>query len=246
MELTLKKLRALKDMQHKEKINVKQTYIFASCKLWHRAFFDSIREEIDADWYYVSSIDELREVLLITNPRYIFFLHWNWIVPDSICRGYECVCFHMTDVPYGRGGSPLQNLILAEHSRTMLSAIRMVKEVDAGPVYAKKPLGLHGSAQKIYLRVAKLSLKIIKWIIKHNPQPMPQEGEVVNFNRRKPEQSYLPTNGTLLNAFDFIRMLDADGYPNAFVVHGNYKLNFKSARLKEDKVIAEVEINLLS
>jgi methionyl-tRNA formyltransferase len=83
-------------------------------------------------------------------------------------------------------------------------------------------------------------------MIKCNPQPMPQEGEVVNFNRRKPEQSYLPGNGTLLNAYDFIRMLDAEGYPNAFVVHGNYKLNFKSARLKEGKVIAEVEIKLLN
>jgi hypothetical protein len=41
-------------------------------------------------------------------------------------------------------------------------------------------------------------------------------------------------------------MLDAEGYPNAFVVHGNYKLNFKSARLKEGKVIAEVEIKLLN
>ncbi len=27
---------------------------------------------------------------------------------------FECVCFHMTDVPYGRGGSPLQNLIIRE------------------------------------------------------------------------------------------------------------------------------------
>jgi methionyl-tRNA formyltransferase len=233
-------------MQHKKNINIKQAYIFASCKLWHRASFDYIRKEIDADWYYVSNIDELKEVLSIIKPRYIFFLHWNWILPDSVWRGYECVCFHMTDVPYGRGGSPLQNLILAEHSRTMLSALRMVKDVDAGPVYAKKPFSLHGSAQKIYLRVAKLSLEIIKWMIKCNPQPMPQEGEVVNFNRRKPEQSYLPGNGTLLNAYDFIRMLDAEGYPNAFVVHGNYKLNFKSARLKEGKVIAEVEIKLLN
>ena len=52
-------------------------------------------------------------------PRYIFFLHWDWRVPHVIWQQHECVCFHMTDVPYGRGGSPLQNLIL-EGTMTIL------------------------------------------------------------------------------------------------------------------------------
>ena len=46
----------------------------------------------------------------------------------------------MTDLPYGRGGSPLQNLIVRGHKHTMISAIKCVKELDAGPIYLKKPL----------------------------------------------------------------------------------------------------------
>lgn len=231
-------------MQDSKNFNVKPAYIFASCKSWHRTSFDRISTDNKSNWHYVSNASELENSLSRIKPRYIFFLHWNWIVPEAIWKEYECVCFHMTDVPYGRGGSPLQNLILAGHTQTMLTALRMVKEMDAGPVYAKRHLSLDGPAEEIYLRAGKLSIEIIKWMIQHNPQPTPQEGEVVAFKRRKPEQSSLPTVGGLKNAYDFIRMLDADGYPNAFVEHGDYRINFRNARLDSDRVIAEVEIKL--
>ncbi len=53
--------------------------------------------------------------LLEFSPRYIFFPHWSWIIPKEIYEKFECVIFHMTDLPFGRGGSPLQNLIVRGH-----------------------------------------------------------------------------------------------------------------------------------
>ncbi len=226
------------------KTSNKPSYIFASCKPWHRASFDSMSNDTNSNWCYVSDSAELEEALSKTQPRYIFFLHWNWVVPEAIWKTHECVCFHMTDVPYGRGGSPLQNLILAGHTQTILTALRMVKEMDAGPVYAKKPLSLDGSAEEIYLRSGKLSLEMIQWMLEHNPQPTPQEGEVVTFKRRTPEQSSLPNSGSLESAYDFIRMLDADGYPYVFIEHGDYLINFRNARLDGERIVAEVEIKL--
>lgn len=44
----------------------------------------------------------------------------------------------MTDLPYGRGGSPLQNLIVRNHYKTKISEIRVKKEIDSGPIYLKK------------------------------------------------------------------------------------------------------------
>lgn len=231
-------------MQGNKKSNAKPVYVFASCRSWHRASFADLSIDSSAEWVYVSNTIELEDILKRKNPIYIFFLHWNWIVPENIWKEYECVCFHMTDVPYGRGGSPLQNLILRGHTQTVLTALRMVKEMDAGPIYTKKPLSLNGSAEEIYLRAGKLSVEIIQWMIKKNPQPTTQEGEVITFNRRKPEQSCLPNSGELKNAYDFIRMLDADGYPKAFIDYGNYRIHFRKAKLDSDSVIAEVEIKL--
>jgi hypothetical protein len=56
----------------------------------------------------------------------------------------------MSDVPYGRGGSPLQNLIVRGHRETKISELRMVADMDAGPVYRKEYLSLDGSARAIF------------------------------------------------------------------------------------------------
>ena len=47
----------------------------------------------------------------------------------------------MTDLPYGRGGSPLQNLILDNKQKTMISAFKMTERMDEGPIYIKKKNG---------------------------------------------------------------------------------------------------------
>ena len=149
----------------------------------------------------------------------------------------------MTDVPYGRGGSPLQNLIVRGHKDTMLSALRMVGEMDAGPVYTKRPLSLEGTAHEIYLRAGELSFEIIQWMIKEQPHPIPQEGEPVIFKRRKPEQSRLPMSGEMTELYDHIRMLDAPTYPPAFIEHGEFVIEFTGAKNQDDELSANVRIH---
>jgi len=220
-------------------------FIFASSQKWHYPAFIDAQKEIPGKWTWVSSPEELCKACQETSPRYVFFFHWNWLVPQDIWERYECVCFHMTDVPYGRGGSPLQNLILAGHTLTQISALRMVKEMDAGPVYAKRPLDLDGSAQEIYLRAGKLSADLMRWIILTNPKPVPQQGDATLFKRRIPEQSRIPENGNLSSLHDFIRMLDADGYPHAFLDYGDYRLEFRHAiKGNPSCLVAEVKIHL--
>ena len=51
---------------------------------------------------------------------------------------------------YGRGGSPLQNLIQRGNSSTMLTALRCCDGLDTGDVYLKQPLDLHGSGRDLY------------------------------------------------------------------------------------------------
>jgi len=220
----------------------KATYVFASCKAWHRTYFDALSKEGHAHWIWVSQPAELVSVLDRTSPRYIFFLHWNWLVPESIWERHECVCFHMTDVPYGRGGSPLQNLIVAGHSQTKLTALRMVEEMDAGPVYTKKDLDLSGTAQEIYVRAGALSTEIIRWMVSVEPEPVPQSGEPVTFRRRIPEQSRLPESGDVAYLYDLIRMLDADSYPHAFLDYGDFRLEFRKAQQGDMELSAQVKI----
>ncbi|GAB5552442.1 MAG: hypothetical protein Sapg2KO_20330 [Saprospiraceae bacterium] len=182
------------------------------------------------------------KVLEEINPDYIFFPHWSFIIPSAIYERYNCVVFHMTDLPYGRGGSPLQNLIVKGHQKTMISALRVVKDIDAGPVYLKKELSLLGTAEEIFMRAGKIIFSMILDIIKYNLKPKSQIGEVVPFKRRTPQQSNISKLESLEEVFDFIRMLDAENYPNAFLETQHLRFEFSRASLKKDKIIADVRI----
>ena len=191
----------------------------------------------------VSEKEKLYGVVKKLNPVYIFFPHWSYIIPKEIYENYECVVFHMTDLPFGRGGSPLQNLIVRGIEKTKISALKVVEEIDAGPIYIKKDLELCGSAEEIFRRGSQIIFEqMIPEILEKNYIPKEQVGCVVKFERRKPEQSELKSDMSIKTIYDYIRMLDAEGYPNAFISWGNYIFNFTKAEKKDGKIIASVEI----
>ena len=175
-------------------------------------------------------------------PHYIFFPQWYWKFPEAIFENYECVVFHMTDLPFGRGGSPLQNLILRGIYRTQLSAIRVVEVMDSGPVYLKHPLSLHGSATEIYIRASETTFEMIDEILESRLTPKNQKGEVVKFKRRTASESEIPPRDDLQDLYDFIRMLDAEGYPQAFLTHAGYRYEFSRASLRDGHIVADVMV----
>lgn len=219
-------------------------YLVAAVGEWNYKLFKSKTKSDRAKWGYVSSPQELKHYLLRNKPKYIFFPHWRWIVPSEIVNKYNCVCFHMTDLPYGRGGSPLQNLIIRGCKETVLTALKMDEGMDTGPIYFKEPLGLDGTAQEIYIRASDLTWSLIRKLVDESPIPKPQAGEPVLFKRRLPVESELPDFDSLEKVYDFIRMLDAPGYPHAFLKTNNYIINFTKANLSNTELSAKVTIQL--
>ena len=172
----------------------------------------------------------------------IFFPHWSEKLPPDVVDQYECVMFHMTDLPYGRGGSPLQNLIVRGHTETQMTAFRATNEIDAGPVYLKKPMKLMGTAETLFCVADVLISEMMMEILSTHPVPVPQSGPITAFVRRKPEASALPDGGRLAYLYDSIRMVDADGYPRAYLDHGYFHLEFSDAELHDEEVTARVRI----
>lgn len=220
-------------------------YVVATLKDWNIKLFKEKISKYPGNWHLITNPHDLTpENLRKINPRYIFFPHWSHIVPTKILNTYECVCFHETDLPYGRGGSPVQNLIMDGKTKSKLSALRMIDKLDAGPIYMKKNISLHGSAREIFERMAPLVARMIEQIIANNPVPKAQTGTIVNFKRRKPEQSDLKEFKAkkLEEIYNFIRMLDAETYPKAFLKTGKFRLEFFDAQKKGDKLTTQVII----
>jgi methionyl-tRNA formyltransferase len=186
--------------------------------------------------------DMSSETLAQIKPDFVFFPHWSWLIPEEIHSRFDCVIFHMTDLPYGRGGSPLQNLIVRGHQETMMSALKCVKDFDAGPVYLKRLLSLAGTAEEILQRASALIEKMIVEIVEKRSIPVPQQGDVVEFKRRQPKDGDLAPLLELSQVYDYIRMLDAEGYPPAFFKTEHLHFEFSDAHLGKEFVEAKVRI----
>ena len=193
--------------------------LLISSRPWNSALADRLSRQLNRPVESIVDSKLTSEAVAAIDPQWIFVPHWSHLIPESIWGSWPTVIFHMTDLPYGRGGSPLQNLIERGHSSTMLSALRCGPGLDTGDIYIKQPLSLHGSAEEIFLRADGVIEQMIKQIVREEPDAIPQQGEPVLFTRRTPPMSNLAScpEGDLISWYDQIRMLDAKGYPYAFL-----------------------------
>lgn len=221
-------------------------YLILSHKVWNESLLDKMKTFLpDEEWFFINSkADFTKERLDEINPEFIFIPHWSYFIPNEIYEKFKCIVFHMTDLPFGRGGSPLQNLISKGFKSTKISAIQVVKELDAGDVYLKEELSLNGTAEEIFLRANNSISKMILKFIKDKPILKKQIGEVTTFKRRTPGMSEIPNKiSDIEKLYDHIRMLDAEGYPKAYIELHNFKIEFTRASLKSNEnIIADVRI----
>ena len=181
------------------------------------------------------------------NPAWIFFPHFSHLIPQEIHANYKCVGFHEANLPFGRGGSPLQNHIERGIYRININALAITAQLDAGDIYLKRKFDLsRGSAKKLYKKASFIIFnEMIPHILAHTPHPKAQKGEAVVFKRRTPEQSELLSlkSSNLRQIYDFIRMLDAPSYPKAFVRLDKFTLKLGRARLGKNKITGRFVIN---
>ena len=177
-------------------------------------------------------------------PRAVFVVHWSERIPAEVYGRVPTVGFHAAPLPYGRGGSPVQNMMLADHDYTELCAYRMGAGLDDGPVLHRVPVRLYGrTAGQVFEDIAAKCAELIDLMARQGiGEGTPQQGEPVIFKRRRPAQSEVPP-GLSPEALDlFIRANDAPGYPPAFVDADGYRVELTGTRLFGDRISAHARI----
>ena len=200
-------------------------YIIVTSKKW---FLENNKKSFTNKFFLINRKKDLNIKLLSKlKPKYIFFPHWSHIVPAKILNEFNCICFHTSNLPFGRGGSPIQNLIKRKIYSTYVCAIKMTNVLDGGPIYCKKKIKLTGSLDKIFMELSKKIMQMMLFILKNNPKPKIQKGKELYFKRLKPKDSKINTKEKLIDIYDKIRMLDHKEYPNAFLKSGKYAFFFE-------------------
>ena len=214
-------------------------YIIITKKIWSKENFKSLKEK-----YLILNNINIKKIKNL-NPKIIFFIHWSKLINNSIFNKYTCIQFHASNLPKGRGGSPIQNQILIGKKRTKLTAFKVSKKLDAGPICMQENLDLKGSANKIFIRLEKTAIRMIKKIIhKKKLEFKPQKGLKTYFKRRNAKQSLIDFKKikSLSTLYDFLRMLDAEGYPKAYIRLNKYNLSFNNVKHYKKIIYASVQI----
>ena len=179
------------------------------------------------------------------NPKIIFFIHWSKFVSKNIFKKYLCIQFHASNLPKGKGGSPIQNQIMLNVKKTKISAFKISERLDSGPICLQGNLSLQGSAIDILRRMENKSIQMIKKIIKKKFLVFKkQKGKTSFFKRRKPSESKIDFNNmkSINRLYDFLRMLDAPDYPNAFIKLNKFKFTFNDIKTNKNEIDAKVKI----
>ena len=181
----------------------------------------------------------------IYQPDYIFFAHWNWIVSKNIYHKYKCIVFHTAPLPYGRGGSPIQNLIINGFTSSPVCALKMTEKIDAGPIYAKQNISLHGTLNDIFSRINGVINKLIHKILYSNINPKEQIGKVRLFKRLKESDNEIKKLSSIREVYNRVRMLDHPAYSKAFFKAKGLKIELSEAKFKKSVLIAKCIIKKL-
>ncbi len=220
-------------------------YVIATVKSWNIENFKKLKERFaEESFVLIDRKEDLTyERLQEIRPEYVFFPHWSWIIPQKLFDSFNCVVFHMADLPFGRGGSPLQNLLVRGIYDTKISAIKVTAGLDAGPVYFKEPLDMSaGNADDILRRASDIVFdRMIPRFLQEKVEACAQTGEPVIFQRRTPDQSEIPPGLSPRQTYDYIRMLDGEGYPPAYQRYADKIVYYRNARLEDNVVYADAQ-----
>ncbi len=129
---------------------------------------------------------------------FCFCLGFGQLVPNEL-RNQFChtLVVHESDLPRGKGWSPLTWQILEGRKRIAVTLFEGVDRVDSGPIYAQCWIELEGHELIDDIRAAqgKAASTLCRWFVDHYPesaeQARIQSGEESFYKLRRPVDSKL-------------------------------------------------------
>lgn len=112
-----------------------------------------VAQEHDIPLLLPKKLSDIRKQLQDIQAEIGVLVAYGKMVPQSIIDIFPCgiVNIHPSLLPLHRGPTPIESVILNGELKTGVSLMKLVKEMDAGPVYSQKIIDLTGGESKQYL-----------------------------------------------------------------------------------------------
>jgi len=174
-----------------------------------------------AGLHQVTLVETLAQAEALGPGDLLFLISCHEIVPPRLRALYRAaLVIHASDLPRGRGWSPLVWQILEGRNDIPVTLLEAADPVDSGAIWHQVWLRFQGHelADEIHTALFAGELALMDFAVANleGVQPRSQTGEATHYRRRLPEDSCLDPVRSLAEQFNLLRVADPDSYPAFF------------------------------
>lgn len=170
---------------------------------------------------------------MLPKSQVCFYFGYSRIVGNKIRSRHDInLVVHESDLPSGRGWSPLTWQVLQGAQEIMVTLFEAVDAVDSGVIYGQTVIELQGHEliSDLRLHQAAATFKLCTEFILEYPAVLKkkreQRGTPSYFQKRTPADSQIDVNRSLADQFNLLRVCDNQRYPAWFDYAGvRYTIN---------------------
>ena len=206
-----------------------------------------IAEKYNIPVYQPQKIRKDYEFLKEINPDIIITLAYGQIVPEGLLAipRYGCLNLHGSLLPKYRGAAPIQYALINGDKVSGMTLMEMVKEMDAGKMYAKKEVIIdeNDNSSSLFVKMGEAAKELIledlpKYIDGELKGEEQDESLVSICPTIKPEQERLSLDYTVEEMMGWIRGLSDQ--PGAYLLLDNQKFKVFKAKIVNHEIKDEV------
>lgn len=141
--------------------------------------------ELGLELYQPDSVNsqDARERIAAPRPRAVLVCAFGALIREPLLSEQLLVNVHPSLLPRWRGAAPIERAIDAGDEATGVSIIRLVEELDAGPVARRRsePIRLDDDYGSLSARLEQLAGELLVEVLSHEPEWTPQATDGVTY-----------------------------------------------------------------
>jgi RimJ/RimL family protein N-acetyltransferase len=193
------------------------------------SWFNSYLRELKFDLLMLGhSVSHVHEEKDLSSADFCFYLSFSRVVSKVTLDLFRHnFVVHSSDLPEGRGWSPLTWQILEGKNEIPTVLFEASEKVDSGQIYSKQELKFEGHELINEIREAQgtLIVSMVKSLIEDYPRSLfngiQQSGKGSYYPRRRSVDSKVDPESSLRQVFLQLRVADNDNYPAFFELNGH-------------------------
>ena len=206
-----------------------------------------VAEKYNIPVYQPEKIRKEYDFVKELNPDLILTLAYGQIVPQGLLDipKLGCINLHGSSLPKYRGAAPIQYALINNEKKTGMTLMKMVKEMDAGEMYATEEVEIadEDNATSLFEKMGDAALKLILRVLPDyldgKLPGVPQDESQVTFAPSiKPEEEKIDLIKSKEEIFGLVRGLSE--VPGAYLYFDELKLKIYRAQIVSDEIIGEI------